>query len=163
MASPLWRALRWPLIEPMSWITIALWPFVWLANWQGYPAAPPVGDALDGFRPLATRADVDFTARLAAKGSPAVQAKGNLAMFRWAATEVLAAIDVPVLAVCGTSDIVTLPAASETIVRLAPGSPSERAGAGHMGSLETAPAYNQAIVAFADEVFAGRNGLAATA
>ena len=35
-------------------------------------------------------------------GSPAVQAKGNLAMFRWAATDVLPSIPVPTLVLTGT-------------------------------------------------------------
>ncbi len=152
---PLWRALRWPVIEPMCWTTIVLWPLAWLANWQGYlSGAAQLGMRLTGFGKDATRGDVDLAARLAATGSPAVQAKGNLAMFRWAATDTVATIDAPVLAICGTSDIVTLPAASETIVRLAPRARLLSVpGAGHMGFLENAPAYNGAIAAFADEVF----------
>ena len=77
-------------------------------------------------------------------------------MFRWAITEVLPAIEAPMLALCGTRDIVTLPSASETIVRLAPRARMMSIpGCGHMGFLENAAAYNQAIAAFAQEVFAG--------
>ena len=160
--SPVWRALRWPLIEPMSWLTIALSPLVWLANWQSYlSGAAQLGMRLTGFGRHATRGDVDLTARLAAKGSPGVQAKGNLAMFRWRVTDDLPAITAPVLAICGTRDIVTLPSASETIVRLAPRARFESVpGAGHMGFLEDAGAYDAAIAAFADEVLSAGPALA---
>jgi pimeloyl-ACP methyl ester carboxylesterase len=98
---------------------------------------------------------VDFTARLAAKGSPGVQAKGNLAMFRWKATEVLPTIDVPLLVLAGTKDIVTLPSASRQISEAAPHARLiEIDGGGHMGFMERAEAYNEAIIDFAEEIFA---------
>jgi pimeloyl-ACP methyl ester carboxylesterase len=154
--SPLWQALRWPLIEPMLWLTILLSPLVWLSSWQGYlSGSNQLAMRLTGFGRFATRGQVDFTARLACKGSPGVQAKGNLAMFRWKATEVLPGIDVPVLVLTGTSDIVTLPSASDVIARAAPRARLIRVeGAGHMGFMERSDVYNAAIGAFADEVFA---------
>ncbi len=114
--SGLWRALRWPLIEPMMWLTVALSPLMWLSSWQGYlSGANQLAMRLTGFGRHATRGQVNFTARLACKGSPGVQAKGNMAMFRWKATEVLSSISVPMLVLAGSKDIVTLPAASRTI------------------------------------------------
>lgn len=154
--SPLWRALRWPVIEPMMWLTILLSPLVWLSSWQGYlSGSNQLVMRLTGFGRFATRGQVDFTARLACKGSPGVQAKGNLAMFRWKATEVLPTIHVPVLVLAGTKDIVTLPSASKLIADKAPRARLiQIEGAGHMGFMEQAEAYNEAIAAFADEVFA---------
>ena len=109
-----------------------------------------------GFGRFATRGQVDFTARLACKGSPGVQAKGNLAMFRWKATEVLKAIDVPVLVLTGTKDIVTLPSASDFIAHTAPRAQLLHVeGAGHMGFMERSKVYNEAIARFAGEIFAG--------
>ena len=153
--SPLWQALRWPLIEPMSLLTILLSPLVWLSSWQGYlSGSSQLAMRLTGFGRFATRGQVDFTARLACKGSPGVQAKGNLAMFRWKATEVLPLIDVPVLVLTGASDIVTLPGASDLIARAAPRARLIRVdGAGHMGFMERSEVYNEAIGVFADEVF----------
>ncbi len=153
--SPLWRALRKPLIEPMMRVVVALSPVVWLSSWQSYlSGSSQLAMRLTGFGRHATRGQVDFTARLACKGSPAVQAKGNLAMFRWKATEVLATIPVPVLVLAGTKDIVTLPAASETIVAQArQGRLLTLEGAGHMGFMERAEAYDRAIADFADGVF----------
>jgi len=154
--SPLWRALRWPVIEPLFWLTIALSPLVWLASWQGYlSGSNQLAMRLTGFGRFATRGQVDFTARLACKGSPGVQAKGNLAMFRWSVTELLPAVDLPMLVLTGTKDIVTLPSASELIADAAPQARIFKVqGAGHMGFMERSEAYNGAIVEFADEVFA---------
>lgn len=154
--SPLWGALRWPVIEPIMWLTILLSPLAWLSSWQGYlSGSNQLVMRLTGFGRFATRGQVDFTARLACKGSPGVQAKGNLAMFRWKATEVLPTINVPVLVLTGTKDIVTLPSASQTIADSAPRARLiQIEGAGHMGFMERAEAYNEAIAIFADEVFA---------
>ena len=149
--SPLWRALRWPLIEPMCWLMIALYPLVWLSSWQSYlSGSSQLAMRLTGFGRHATRGQVDFTARLACKGSPAVQAKGHLAMFRWNA-----ALPAPLLVLAGERDIVTLPQASETIVERAPsGRLTLVAGAGHMGFMERSKAYDEAIATFAETIFA---------
>lgn len=157
---PLWRALRWPVIEPMFWVTIVLSPLVWLSSWQGYlSGSNQLAMRLTGFGRFATRGQVDFTARLACKGSPGVQAKGNLAMFRWKVTEVLPLVEVPILALAGTNDIITLPCASEQIVDAAPRARLLRVdGAGHMGFMERAATYNDAIASFADEVFRSTGG-----
>lgn len=156
--SPLWRALRWPLIEPMCWAAIALSPLMWLASWQSYlSGSSQLAMRLTGFGRFATRGQVDFTARLACKGAPGVQAKGNLAMFRWRATDLLPAISVPTLVLAGSKDIVTLPSASAQIAKAVPrGKLTEVEGAGHMGLMERSAAYDTAIGAFADEVFAAR-------
>ncbi len=152
----LWQALRWPAIEPMSWLTILFSPLVWLFSWQGYlSGSNQLAMRMTGFGRFATRGQVDFTARLACKGSPGVQAAGNLAMFRWKATEVLPTIDVPILILTGTKDIVTLPRASELIAEAAPNTRLIRIdGAGHMGFMERSEVYNEAIAVFAAKVFA---------
>ncbi len=154
--SGLWQALRLPLIEPLMWLTVALSPLAWLSSWQGYlSGSNQLAVRLAGFGRYATRGQVDFTARLTCKGSPGVQAKGNLAMFRWKATEVLASITVPMLVLTGSKDIVTLPSASRTIAAAAPHARLvEIEGGGHMGFLERADAYNHEIAEFAARVLA---------
>ena len=135
-------------------MTIALSPLAWLSSWQGYlSGSNQLAMRLTGFGRYATRGQVDFTARLACKGSPGVQAKGNLAMFRWKATEVLASIPVPVLVLAGSKDIVTLPQASQTIAsRASKARFVEIEGCGHMGFMERADAYNREIAAFVGSV-----------
>lgn len=152
--SGLWRALRWPVIEPLCWLTILLTPVAWLASWQGYLSGMnQLAMRLTGFGRYATRGQVDFTARLACKGSPGVQAKGNLAMFRWEAGSVLPTIHVPVLILSGTKDIVTLPEASERMRDALPDATLLKLeGGGHMGFMEKAEAYNRAIGEFARRV-----------
>jgi pimeloyl-ACP methyl ester carboxylesterase len=76
-------------------------------------------------------------------------------MFRWQADDVIPLIDVPVLVLVGTSDIVTLPGASDVIASLASRSRLSRvADVGHMGFLEQFEVYNGEIAAFATEAFA---------
>ena len=52
---------------------------------------------------------------LSTRNAPAVQAKGNLAMFRWDVSAALPFIDKPVLVIGGDSDIVTKLVASRVI------------------------------------------------
>lgn len=150
----LWLALQKPVLEPMSWLTVALSPLVWLSNWQSYlSGASQLAMRLAGFGRYARRRQVDAMALLATQNSPAVQAKGNLAMFAWAAREVLPTIPVPMLVVAGEKDIITLPIASEVIVARTPRSellPVE--GVGHMGLLERAAEYDREIGDFAQRV-----------
>ena len=152
--SPLWKALRWPLIEPMMWLTIGLSPLMWLSSWQGYlSGSNQLAMRLTGFGRFATRGQVDLTARLACKGSPGIQAKGNLAMFRWRATEVLPTIPIPMIVLTGSKDIVTLPSASRTIAgAVQDGRVIDVEGCGHMGFMERADVYNAEIARFAELV-----------
>lgn len=154
--SPLWRALKKPLIEPLMHLTIWLSPLVWLSSWQGYlSGSNHIIMRLTGFGRHATRGEVDLTAKLACKGSPAVQAKGNLAMLRWRATEVLPTIPAPTLVLGGDVDIVTLPAASRAIASAVPGARLQMVqGCGHMGFMEAHGAYNAAVADFASEMLA---------
>ncbi|CAN5129614.1 hypothetical protein BH09PSE2_BH09PSE2_11820 [soil metagenome] len=154
--SPLWRALKVPLIKPLMHVVIWLSPLVWLSSWQGYLSGMNhVVMRLTGFGRFATRGQVELTARLASKGSPAVQAKGNLAMLRWSVAETLPEVTVPLLILAGSKDIVTLPAASRTIAAAVPkGRLVEVEGCGHMGFMERADVYNAALVEFAEARFA---------
>ncbi|MGI9170755.1 MAG: alpha/beta fold hydrolase [Caulobacteraceae bacterium] len=82
--SPLWRTLRWPVIEPMMWLTILLSPLVWLSSWQGYlSGSNQLVMRLTGFGRFATRNGRGCLSCLSAR-APAprnVGASGELAMF----------------------------------------------------------------------------------
>ena len=96
---------------------------------------------------------MDYTARLACKGSPAVQAKGNLAMFHWSVAGDLASIAVPILVLAGDKDIVTLPLASQHIGSVVPAAVTRAIpGCGHMGFMERHEAYNAEIGRFAEQL-----------
>lgn len=156
--SKLWLALQRPLIEPMCWLTVAIFPLAWLSAWHSYlNGTSHLIMRLTGFGRRATRGQVELTARLSAKGSPAVQAKGNLAMFHWRVTDDLPTITAPVLVLAGDKDIVTLPQASDQITGAIPH--AERAtlvGGGHMAFMECADACNDAIARFAASAFEKR-------
>lgn len=148
--SSLMQGLRRPVIEPLMWIMILLQPLVWLSAWQGYFSGfAHVGNRL-GFGKHVTRSQLDHTALLPTRNSPAVQGHGNRAMFRWDATGALASCSVPVLVVGGDLDIVTKLEASRTIAADTPGAELMVVeGVNHMGFLERSDVYAQAINRFA--------------
>jgi len=109
-----------------------------------------------GFGRYVTRSQLDHTARLMTVNSPSVQARGDLAMFRWDATPALPRVGVPTLILGGEMDIVTKPDASKTMAQLIPAAELQVfEGVNHMGLLERANDYNDAIRAFARRVFGG--------
>jgi pimeloyl-ACP methyl ester carboxylesterase len=144
-----------PLLHLAMKLDIALFPLVWLMNWQSYLSGHThLAMRLSGFGTRPTRAMVEQAARLATLNSPAVQAKGNLAMMRWSVTEDLPRMGVPALVFIGGRDLVTRPRAGEFIAQAMPQASAVRvAEAGHMGPVETAPVYNAAISRFCDDVF----------
>lgn len=159
--SRLWLALQKPVLEPMSWATVALSPLIWLSNWQSYlSGSSQLAMRLTGFGRWATGRQVDAAARLTTQGSPAVQAKGNLAMFHWEGLARDNLIDCPALVIAGSKDIVTKPIAGELIAsRIRGARMSIVDGAGHLGPMEAASAYAAEIAAFAEDAFRAPRGL----
>ncbi|KQY96590.1 alpha/beta fold hydrolase [Brevundimonas sp. Root1423] len=151
--SGLVKALRWPVLEPLMRLAIWLQPLAWLAAWQSYLSGSAHMANRLGFGRFVTRSQLEHTTLLATRNPPGVLAKGNLAMFRWDATEALRNIMTPVLVVGGDKDIVTKLEASETIATTVPKARFQVVeGVNHMGFLEQAEIYNEAIGAFAASV-----------
>ena len=148
------RAMK-PVLQPLMHLDVLLSPLVWLMNWLSYLSGQThVAMRFGGFGTRPTRAQLEQVSLLATRNSPAVQAKGNLAMMHWDATEDLPKLRVPSLVFIGGRDLVTVAEAGETIARHAPQArPERQPRAGHMGPLELADAYNDAIASFADQVF----------
>ena len=114
-----------------------------------------IAHRLLGFGRQATRQRVDLSATLAAKGSPAVQSRGNIAMLHWDATEVATALNVPVLVFTGGRDLITQPDAGADIASRAPDARlASMADTGHMGFLEQPDDYAKELAAFAQAAFA---------
>ncbi len=156
IASGLLVALRRPLLEPLLHLTVWLAPIAWLSAWQSYLSGSAHLANRFGFGKFVTRSQLEQTTLLATRNSPAVQARGNLAMFRWDATGALAKVARPVLVIGGGGDIITKQEASEAIAGSAPQARLQVVdGVNHMGFLERADLYNAAIEAFADEVGRG--------
>lgn len=154
--SPVWRALRWPVLEPLMWLATPLQPLLWLSAWQSYlSGAAHVANRI-GFGRHVTRSQLNSATLLATKNRPGAQARGCLAMFRWDATNALAATVTPVLVIGGELDIVTKPEASRFISSTAnTAALAVVDGVNHMGFLEKYETYNELISAFAERVTTG--------
>lgn len=152
------QALRFPVIEPQLFATIALWPLAWLSAWKSYlDGSAHLANRL-GFGPDVTHSQLEHTTLLSVRNPQGPQARGNLAMFRWEADGALTDTGVPVLVVGGLDDLVTQAQASAHIASTVPGAETlfvDRAN--HMGFSEHAEVYNAAIAAFAEKAFEQRH------
>ena len=147
--SPLATALRRPVIEPMMKLTIILQPVFWLGAWQSYLSGSAHLSARLGFGRYVTRKQLDHTALLTTRNAPGVQARGNLAMFRWDAGVSLSDKITPTLVIGGDMDIVTKLEASEVIAaRTSRSALKTVTGVNHMGFLERGETYADEILAF---------------
>ncbi|HYC67560.1 alpha/beta hydrolase [Brevundimonas sp.] len=151
--SRVFRPLQ-PVIELACKLDMVLSPALWVMNWQAYlSGSTHVAARLAGFGTRPTREQLDRTARLPTKNSPAVQARGNLAMLHWSVTGRLPRTDVPALVFAGGRDLITKDHAGETIAAALPQARLIRVeDAGHMGPVERAAFYNEQIGDFAEFV-----------
>lgn len=151
------RALRGPVLVPLLHLTTWVWPVVWAMNVKSYlDGSAHRTTGWTSFSGQETRGQLDFAASFTAKQHPGVLAKGILAMLRWDETATLPAIPVPVLAVTGDHDKLTLPEAGEHIGRtVRRGQVTPVLPAGHAGLLEQNARYDEVLAAFAHECFSG--------
>jgi pimeloyl-ACP methyl ester carboxylesterase len=155
-ASGLVQAL-WPVFSVLLRLQILLSPLVHLQKWQSYMSGSiHLAARIGGFGSHVTRGQLEHTARLMTKASPAVEAKGDFAMMDWDVTRKLPDIKIPVLVLAGELDLITKPSASRTISEAIPGAQLKiMPGCGHMGFYEYSAAYNTEIAAFAEQVLSG--------
>ncbi len=144
-------AIQRPVGEPVLRAMILLSPFVRAMNWLSYQnGSAQMMNAQSSFAGSETRGQIDLVSKYQYESSPAVVARGTLAMFHWDATPVLPRVSVPVLIVVGQQDTTTLPSASEYMhahipnARLRLVNPSA-----HYGLLEQNAVYNSALARFA--------------
>jgi pimeloyl-ACP methyl ester carboxylesterase len=137
------------LLSASSRLAVALAPLVWLSSWQSYLSGTAQAAMRLGFGPNVTRRELDRATLLSTRNSPGVQAKGNLAMFRWDATGALEHFFGPVLVIAGDRDIVTKREAGERIAQEPPLGQFEVVDrANHMGPMDRAETYNRLIADF---------------
>lgn len=149
VGSRLLLALQKVLVEPVLHLTVWLSPLVWLSKWQSYLSGSTHLGMRAGFGRSVTRSQLGHVSILSTLASPAVEARGNLAMMNWDATAALAGLTKPLLVVGAAMDIVTKLEASETIVRASGGALEVVPGANHLGPMERAEHYNELIATFA--------------
>jgi pimeloyl-ACP methyl ester carboxylesterase len=108
------QAIQKPLAEPLLHSMILLSPLVRLMNWLSYENALPTYRMRRAhLRDRKLGANWIFVSRYQFESSPAVVARGTLAMFHWDATPVLPHVNAPALIIVGQQDTTTLPSASE--------------------------------------------------
>lgn len=144
------------VLEGAMKLAIRLQPLVWASKWQSYMSGSSHLAHRFGFGRYVTRSQLEHVTLLSTRNPPAVEAKGNLAMMRWDASDALTRLRVPALVIGGDKDIVTKLEASRHIV-----SENERCrlqvieGVNHLGPMERADIYNAAIAEFALSVQPG--------
>lgn len=144
-------AIEKPVLVPLMYLTIALSPLVrfmtCLAYANGSIHLLNKSSSFGGGQE--TWQQVDFSARFQPKASPAVLARGMLAMMHYDATAVLPGIASPALIVAGDRDTTTKPSASHSmdaairasqLIQLVP--------AKHLGLIEHHSAFNAAVANF---------------
>jgi pimeloyl-ACP methyl ester carboxylesterase len=144
-------ALQKPVAEPLLHAMILLSPIVRVVNWLSYQEGLTyMRNAHSSFAGAETRGQVDLVSRSQSEASPAVVARGTLAMFHWDASDVLPLINVPVLILVGERDTTTLPSASEHMHAAIPASQLQIVAPGaHYSLLEQNKAIDAAFAQFA--------------
>ncbi|WP_019584698.1 alpha/beta fold hydrolase [Deinococcus apachensis] len=161
--APVLRRLQEPLLRPLCWLTIALWPLVRVMNLLAFlNGLSHLGNHVMQFGGTETRGQLDFVVQHDLRANPAVAARGMLGMMRYQALDVLPTLRIPVLVIAADRDKATLPEASDVITREAPQVEEVTlAPAGHLGLLEQHGGWLGAVSAFADKhLWQGRGGRA---
>lgn len=148
------QPLQKPLLEPLLYLIIGLWPLVWLMNLLSYlNGSLFLTMELTGFSGKETRGQLNFAALQSLRHSPEVLARGTLGMFRYDATAVLQTISVPSLVMAGDLDVTTLPEASHfmadalPVCKLVPLIPGN-----HMAFIERHEQFNEAVTSFCSAI-----------
>ncbi len=146
-----YTAIEKPVIVPLLYLTIVLWPLVWVMNWMSYfNGSAYRSTKKSSFAGTESSGQVEFVARYMPHARPDVLARGMLGMLAYDATQTLGTISVPVLVVAGDKDTTTLPDASEFISKAVPrGKLVTLSPAKHMGLLEHHGHFNTLVSEFA--------------
>jgi pimeloyl-ACP methyl ester carboxylesterase len=140
-----------PIAEPILHAMIFLSPAVRLTNWLSYEnGLLYLENAQSSFGGSETRGQLDLVSRYQFESSPAVVARGTLAMFHWDASPVLPRVNTPVLILVGQQDTTTLPTASEHMQKTMPQAKLQMVNSSaHYGLLEQNLTYDAALAQFA--------------
>ncbi len=154
----IYTLLEKPVLIPMMWVMIALWPLFWVLNWLSYfNGSAHKSTASSSFAGTETQDQLNFCARFMPHARPDVLARGMLGMIAYDETATLATIDVPTLVVVGDKDTTTPPDAGRTIsdsilgAELAILSPAR-----HFGLMEQHRAFDPLLARFGEACFAKR-------
>jgi pimeloyl-ACP methyl ester carboxylesterase len=146
-----YTAIENPVIIPLIYLTIALWPLVWLMNWMSYfNGSAHHSTHKSSFAGNETRGQLAFCSRFMPHARPDVLARGMLGMIAYDATGALPGITVPTLVIVGDKDTTTLPEAGEFIASHVPAAEAVALSpAKHMGLLEHHDRFDRLVAEFA--------------
>jgi len=144
------RALKVPVLMPLLYLQIVFSPLIWAFNFLSYLLGTAhLFTHLTQFGGRETPEQLEFAARFNLPQSPAVLARGILAMFRYDATSVLPTIPVPTLICTGGRDLLISAEAGKTLCERIPRSQTLHIdSAGHLTLLEHNERFCQAVSAF---------------
>lgn len=148
--APVYRALQKPLLEPLCHLMIWLSPLVWILNILSYlNGSAHRSTRRSSFSGNESRWQLDFISKYQALSSPAVVARGFLAMFRYDASDILTSIAVLTLVVSGSRDPLCSPDASSRMVAEIPRSSSlTLEGMKHSGLFENHALFHEKVHKF---------------
>ena len=146
----LYTAIEKPVLIPLMYLTIGLWPLAWVMSWMSYFNGSMARSTHKGsFSGNETRGQLDFVTDFAPLGRPDVLARGMLGMIGYDATHVLKKIKVPTLVFVGDKDTTTKPEAGEYIASNVPkGKLVTLTPARHMGLLEHHDRFDRHVAEF---------------
>jgi pimeloyl-ACP methyl ester carboxylesterase len=114
--APVLSVIEKPVLVPLMYLTIALSPLVRVMNWLSYQnGSAHLSNRKSSFGGSPPSSKVEFATRFQPVASPAVLARGMLAMMKYDARAVLGRITVPTLVVSADRDTTTKPQASREI------------------------------------------------
>lgn len=153
-------AIQKPVAEPLLHAMIYLSPLIRVVNWFNYQdGLAYLENANSSFAGSETRGHVDLVSKYQLEASPAVVARGTLAMFHWDTTPVLKQIAAPALILVGEQDSTTLPRASEYMQGTIPHAELKTVNpSAHYGLLEQNDTYDAALAKFASACLKGSAG-----
>ncbi|MBX9654074.1 alpha/beta hydrolase [bacterium] len=154
----LYSAIEKPVLVPLLYLTIALSPLVWLMNILSYiNGSAQRSTAKQCFSGQETRGQLKFAARYTIAFSPAVLARGMLAMLRYDATSSNPTVQQPALVIGAQNDPVLVVEASKIIADAIPRAKLHvQAKMRHQGHMESSADFIKKLDQFAHECLAKR-------
>jgi pimeloyl-ACP methyl ester carboxylesterase len=149
--SGLLRAIQKPVLYPICYLMIALWPLFWINKWMSYLSGSMLlSTRFMMFTGTQTPAQLDFISRISTMAAPNVFARGMLGMMKtYDVSKNLKELTIPTLIFGAKYDRLTKPVASEYMHDNIPNSQLViLSPAGHQGLIERHTESNMAAKLF---------------
>ena len=155
----LYSILEKPVIIPMMYVTIGLYPLVWAFVWLSYlNGSLRRSTAKSSFAGTETEAQLNFCTAWTPYARPDIVARGMLGMMAFDETATLPGIDVPTLVVVGDKDTTCPATAGQEMAKAIPRAElATLAPARHMGLIEQHRAFDPLLARFSESCFAAKD------